>query len=857
MNTGVEHYAAVFDQLDDAVMLLVPENGKILLANEAAASWLGTSRDALVGQSAVHLGLITADECQQAIQVHPQATSAVLPWSGEPASSPAWRWIEVTRRALAFAEGWLIVSVWRDVTKAKETEHRMHAFNEVFRHAPYSVVVVDPQAMRFVDVNEAAGRLHGHTRQEMLKLGLEQQRQRLGLWSEEDLRQRYRKLIDTHPAVSIEVHAWPGDRIVESIRRAVRLDGQWLVITVSRDVTERKASEQRMKWLVAAIDNAADAIQVIDPARMAYSYINEAAVRLFGLSRQVMMERGVKWVTRYLQIWSEADQREQYRQLIAQYPQPVSSVQQLLRHGRESIWIETTARAMESDGQWVIVTVARDITERKLADRRVQQLYAAMNQAPDSIMIIDPEQLEYIDVNEGCGKIFGLPRESILRMGLRRLNEMARIWTPDELRQRHRWLIDNYPELGHETVDVCMPGRSRIVTDTTRRAVAVEGRWIIITVLRDVTERKLAEEQALRLKAAIDQAVDAIFVIDPQTMGFVDVNESGARMYGSTREEMLATGVEAVALRFGLYAQGEIRQRLRALVAQAPEPTVENLLLRFPDGRETIVETTRRAVQIEGKWQVLVVSRDVTERERASAELNEYVQELARSNRDLEQFAYVTSHDLSEPLRMVASFTQMLDRRYGPQLDTDGREFLGYIVSGAQRMKQLIDDLLAYARAGLPDMQMEPIPLDRALDQALDNLAHALREADVVIERPPALPTLAIEKTGLTQVFQNLVSNALKFRGERPARIRIGMQRDGAHWTVSVQDNGIGIDPAYFDLIFVIFQRLHPREEYAGTGIGLSICKKIVERHGGRIWAEAAPDGGACFKFTLPVQQAA
>ena len=176
---------------------------------------------------------------------------------------------------------------------------------------------------------------------------------------------------------------------------------------------------------------------------------------------------------------------------------------------------------------------------------------------------------------------------------------------------------------------------------------------------------------------------------------------------------------------------------------------------------------------------------------------------------------------------MIASYTELLERRYGPLFDEEAREFMGYITEGAQRMRQLIVDLLSYSRAGR-DIQMGPVPLDEPLDQALANLGKAITDSGATIERPPALPVLPCDRSAMMQLFQNLVGNALKFCGEQPLVVRIDAQQDEAGWTISVQDNGIGIEPRYFDRIFVIFQRLHARSAYEGTGIGLAICKRIV-----------------------------
>jgi light-regulated signal transduction histidine kinase (bacteriophytochrome) len=238
------------------------------------------------------------------------------------------------------------------------------------------------------------------------------------------------------------------------------------------------------------------------------------------------------------------------------------------------------------------------------------------------------------------------------------------------------------------------------------------------------------------------------------------------------------------------------------------------------------------------------------ERKRAEEDLARKVEELACSNRDLEQFAYVASHDLQEPLRMVANYTQLLAERYQGKLDPQADKYIHYAVDGATRMQTLIQDLLAFSRAGRQEMEVEPTSCSAVVSDALRNLQAAIQESGAEI-LTGALPVVSGNASQLRQVFQNLIGNAIKFRGNTAPRIEIGAQQKEEDWELFISDNGIGIAPEHAESIFAVFQRLHTRAEYPGNGIGLSICKKIIERHGGRIWLESRVGKGCTFKFTL------
>ncbi|MEU5716995.1 CHASE3 domain-containing protein [Streptomyces sp. NPDC020403] len=272
-----------------------------------------------------------------------------------------------------------------------------------------------------------------------------------------------------------------------------------------------------------------------------------------------------------------------------------------------------------------------------------------------------------------------------------------------------------------------------------------------------------------------------------------------------------------------------------------------------------------RRIEVHGPSDVRAVASAVEDmRRRLVAELAESQEretllaeqtgELRRSNAELEQFAYVASHDLQEPLRKVASFCQLLEKRYGTELDERGKQYIDFAVDGAKRMQVLINDLLTFSRVGRVHESWKPVDLERSLDRALSNLTLAVEEAGATVVREDPLPELLGDSTSLTMIWQNLIGNAVKFRRpDVPCRITVGCVREGDDWHLTVADNGIGIAPEFSDKVFVIFQRLHARDEYEGTGIGLSLCRKIIEFHGGRIWLDPEPAEGTLIHFTLPV----
>jgi signal transduction histidine kinase len=388
----------------------------------------------------------------------------------------------------------------------------------------------------------------------------------------------------------------------------------------------------------------------------------------------------------------------------------------------------------------------------------------------------------------------------------------------------------------------------------------------IVITHADITERRQREREIETSNAQIRRFVDAIERI-PVSISLYDADDRLVMCNRMAREaapwvgELLVPGVT--------YREMTKAHLDRARIPEAfgrEEEWLEERMRKHRAGDEFIREYSN------GEWFKIVerptadggvihIRTDVTElkqheRElaRRAAEVQAYAKELERSNAELEQFAYVASHDLQEPLRMVASYCQLLQRRYKGKLDADADDFIGYAVEGATRMQRLIADLLNYSRVGRRGKPPQPLPARKLVEDALDNLRGAILEAEAQIEIGE-LPVVLCERTQLTQLFQNLIGNAIKFRREVPVRIRVEAAREGDFWRFTVADNGIGIQSEYLDRIFLIFQRLHERDKYPGTGIGLAIAKKVVEHHGGRIWIDSVPGQGSRFHFTLPASE--
>ena len=364
-----------------------------------------------------------------------------------------------------------------------------------------------------------------------------------------------------------------------------------------------------------------------------------------------------------------------------------------------------------------------------------------------------------------------------------------------------------------------------------------------------------ALEKLRELESIINRSPAVVFLWRLDEGWQVEFVSDSVKQFGYTPEELLSGQVswdsitypedvpriEAEVAEYFQRGVMEFAQEYRFITKSGKARWIEGLSKGLKDSNGVVTH-------------VQSIILDVTERKRAEEKLQKMLAELQRSNAELEQFAYVSSHDLQEPLRMISSYVKLLSKRYKGKLDAEADEFIAYTVDGAAHMQTMIEDLLAYSRVGTRGEPFKSTDCKATFEQALANLQVAIEESGAVITHDH-LPIVIADASQITQLFQNLISNAIKFSGGEPPVIHSAAEQRGNEWVFSIRDSGIGIAPEFHERIFLIFQRLHGMQDCPGTGVGLAICKKIVDRHGGRIWVESEPGKGATFHFTIPVRE--
>jgi PAS domain S-box-containing protein len=749
----------------------------------------------------------------------------------------------------------------------KHTEiHEALAYQARLISCIHDAIIGTDTAFRITLWNPAAERLYGWTAEEVM--GQPVQEIIRSDISPEQLADALRALQEKGECrLEVRQHRRDGTPVdVEGLTITLPGDGGSPTgfLALNRDITERRRAEETLagnRQYIQAIVQGSPVPTFVMERDHTISIWNQAMEEYTGVKEDEMVGRAMAWKAFYpkkrpvladLIIDHAIDQIPHWYEsrcipstLIPNAYEGTDYFPQF-KGGR---WMFFTAAPIYDESREIVgaVEILQDVTERKQAEEALQsernQLITILDGLEESVYISDPKTFEILYVNPHLSAVSGKDvvggicyrefqgRESPCEFCT---NAIILSQKPEP----YRWEFYN-PIIGRY-FDIT----DRIIRWPDKRCVRLE-------VAVDITERKRMEEALQRseekYRHLVERAPDAILIHRDGRIWYV--NPEGMRLLGVSHPDDLV-GQEILSIVPPAY-QHQILANIREDLEEGASPPIELPVLRL-DGRLVWVEGRGTRTYIEDKPAVQVFLRDITERKRAERELAVYAENLKRSNEDLQRFAYVSSHDLQEPVRMITSYAQLLSRRYKGKLDADADEFIGFIEQGGKRMHELINDLLEYSRVTTRQQLLVPTDTEAVLADVLENLQLSIKEEGAAITHDP-LPHVKGDAVQLRMVFQNLISNAMKFRKpDIPPKIHISAETDGRMVQFSISDNGIGIEPQYCDRIFVIFQRLHARDAFPGTGIGLAIVKRIVERHGGEIWVESQLDEGSTFYFTLP-----
>ena len=633
-----------------------------------------------------------------------------------------------------------------------------------------------------------------------------------------------------------------------------------LVTAAIRDISVRRAAEKRLGQMEGRyrglLEAAPDAMVVVNPSGDIV-LLNVRAEKEFGYRRDELLGQQVKTIIP--KGFAErliADGTRTTAEALAQQIGTGIELSGRRKDGSE-FPIEIMLSPLES-AEGILVTAAiRDISVRRAAEKHLGQMEGRyrglLEAAPDAMVVVNPGG-DIVLLNVQAEKQFGYRRDELVGQKVKNIipEGFAERLVADGLRSDADALaqqIGTGIELNGRRKD----GSEFPIEIMLSPLESAEG-TLVTAAIRDISVRRAAEkhlgQMEGRYRGLLEAAPDAMVVVNRRGE-IVLLNVQAERQFGYHRDELVGQKMKNI-IPDG-FAERLISDGLRSpedALAQKIGTGIE-LIGRRKDGTEFPIELMLSPLESAEGVLVTAAIRDITTRKTAETHLIHKVEELNRSNEELGQFAYIASHDLQEPLRMVASYTQLLSRRYKGKLDAEADDFIAFAVDGANRMQRLIQDLLAYSRVGTKGTDLLDYSSEEALQQALINLRAPIGDSGALVTHDP-LPNVLADEMQLIQLFQNLVGNAIKYQSPGIPVIHVSAAMNvEKKWIFSIRDNGLGIDPQYFEKIFGMFQRLHKREEFAGTGIGLAICKKIVERHGGNISVESQPGQGSTFRFTL------
>jgi PAS domain S-box-containing protein len=499
----------------------------------------------------------------------------------------------------------------------------------------------------------------------------------------------------------------------------------------------------------------------------------------------------------------------------------------------------------------LFAVLTRNITDRKQAEKALKESEARYRSLFKNnhvvMLLIKPNTGEIIDANPAAESFYLYDREKLIEMKITdiRISEDEKVFEDMSKAESGE---NNHFVFKHRLAN----GEIRDV-DVYSDTIIIDGENFLYSIIHDITRQVKAENELREKKEELQTIIDSsrtwIFYKDKENH-FLQVNKAYSEFLGISQENL-----ENMSL-FDILPEEQAEDSWdddkQVMESGKPKFDIISHISYNDNVRYLCTDKIPYRDEHGNIIGIIGFAVDITERKQADEELKSTMIELKRSNQELKQFAYVASHDLQEPLRMVSSFTQLLERKYKNELDEEALEYINYAVDGAKRMQLLINDLLAYSRVNTKGGKLEDVDLEKVLDEVLFNLEILIEENQAVITRDP-LPKICADHRQIVQLFQNLITNGLKYRSDETPQIIISAQKENKYWLFSIADNGIGMDPQYRERIFQIFSRLHTHDEYEGTGIGLAIAKRIIVRHGGRIWVESELGEGSTFYFTIPI----
>ncbi len=865
-------HRGLLEAAPDAMVLVNPK-GEIVLVNLQAEKQFGYHRDELVGQQVKNIipqgfaERLIADGTRTAAEALAQQIGTGIELSGRRKDQSEFP-IEIMLSPLESAEGILVTAAIRDISVRKAAEKHLAQMEARYRGlleaAPDAMVVVN-QGGEIVLLNLQAEKQFGYRRDELVGQQVKNIipqgfAERLIADGSRTAAEALAQQIGTGIELSgrrKDQSEFPIEIMLSPLESAEGI----LVTAAIRDISVRKAAEKLLAQTEARyrglLEAAPDAMVVVNEGGEIV-LLNLQAEKQLGYRRDELVGQKVKNIIP--QGFAERLIADGTRTAAEALAQQIGTGIELSgrRKDQSEFPIEIMLSPLEG-AEGILVTAAiRDISVRKAAEKHLAQMEARyrglLEAAPDAMVVVN-EQGEIVLLNLQAEKQFGYHRDELVGQKVKNIipKGFAERLIADGTRTAAEALAQQIGT-GIELSGRRKDGSEFPIEIMLSPLEGAEG-ILVTAAIRDISVRKAAEKHLAqmegRYRGLLEAAPDAMVLVN-QVGEVVLVNLQAETQFRYRRDELVGQQVKNI-IPDG-FTERLIADALRAPAAEQTRSAIE-LNGRDRDGNDFPIEIMLSPLESAEGLLMTVAIRDITTRKKAERHLLQTLEELNRSNEELGQFAYIASHDLQEPLRMVASYTQLLSRRYKGQLDADADEFIAFAVDGANRMQRLIQDLLTYSRVGTKAKDLLDTSSEEALEQAIANLGNAIEDCGAVVTYDP-LPTVMADEGQLVQLFQNLVGNAIKYQGPGIPRVHISSARNAGKagdrkWTFAVQDNGLGIEPQYFEKIFGMFQRLHKREEFDGTGIGLAICKKIVERHGSSISVESRLGQGSTFRFAL------